>query len=373
MKLRGVLLWLAAPVMAALSAVIISSITLLISGNSPAEAFDAMWTYVTTMQSLVFIINRAVPYYIAGCAVAIGFKMNLFNIGVDGQYRLAALFAAAAGAAIDLPAVLHIAVILLVAMAVGGAYAAIPGVLKVTRGVNEVVSTIMLNFVATGITAYLLANTFRNTAVTLQAETKPLPPSGRLASMNGLLDNIGIDLPAPLTGFLPFAIVIGIAFYVIIYRTRFGYDLRTSGKNPNAARASGVDPKAMILKTMVLSGIVAGLAGMSPLLTEFGKYGDTFPTAIGFTGISVALLGRNDPAGIAVGAFVWAGIERAAQNLNSVGVPQEIGQILQGTLLLSAVIAFEVMRRYRQRLVVKEASAKTAAERVGPIPSGAVS
>ena len=373
MKVRNVLLWLAAPVIAAVSAILISSITLLLSGNSPTEAFDAMWDYVTTAESFVFIINRAVPYYVAACAVAIAFKMNLFNIGVDGQYRLAALFAAAAGAAIDLPAVLQVTVIMVVAMAVGGAYAAIPGALKVTRGVNEVVSTIMLNFIAVGITAYLLANNFRNEAVTLQAETEPLPDSGRLPSMNSLLEKIGIDLPEPLTGFLPFAVAVGIAFYLIIYRTRFGFDLRTSGKNPNAARSSGVNPKAMILKTMILSGVIAGLAGMSPLMTEFGKYGDTFPTGIGFTGIAVALLGRNSPGGIAIAAIVWAGIERASQNLSSVGVPQEIGQILQGTLLLSAVIAFEVVRRYRQTLVVKEASDKTADERGAPLPSGAVS
>jgi simple sugar transport system permease protein len=372
MKLRNALIWLAAPVIAAVSAIVIASITLLLSGNSPTEAFDAMWEYVTTAESFVFIVNRAVPYYVAGCAVAVGFKMNLFNIGVDGQYRLAALFAAAAGAAVDLPAVLQVSLIMLVAIGVGGAYAAIPGALKVTRGVNEVVSTIMLNFIAVGITAYLLANNFRNEEVTLQAETKPLPASGRLPSMNGLLEKIGIDLPRPLTGFLPFAILVGIAFYVIIYRTRFGFDLRTSGKNPNAARSSGVNPKAMILKTMILSGMIAGLAGMSPLMTEFGKYGDTFPTGIGFTGIAVALLGRNNPAGIAVGALVWAGIERASQGLASVEVPQEIGQIIQGTLLLSAVIAFEVVRRYRLQLVVKEAAAKTAAERVGPVPTGAV-
>jgi simple sugar transport system permease protein len=241
--------------------------------------------------------------------VAIGFKMNLFNIGVDGQYRLAAIVAAAVGAAISAPAVIHVTVILLVAMLVGGAYAAIPGVLKVTRGVNEVVATIMLNFIATGITAYLLTTGLRNEEVPLQFETKPIPPSGRIPPLNSFLEIFGIDLPegTVLSGFLPLAMLVGVAFYVIIYRTRFGFDLRNSGANPFAARSSGVSPKGMILKTMILSGIVAGLAGMSPLLTEFYKYGDTFPTGIGFTGIAVALLGRNNPAGIAVAAVVWAG------------------------------------------------------------------
>ena len=123
----------------------------------------------------------------------------------------------------------------------------------------------------------------------------------------------------------------------------------------------------MILKTMLLSGVVAGLAGMGPLLTDFHKYGDTFPTAIGFTGIAVALLGRNSPVGIAVAAFVWAGIERASQNLqHRRACPRRSASILQGTLLLTAVIAFEVVRRYRLRLMVKEAAAQTAAERPAP-------
>ena len=133
--------------------------------------------------------------------------------------------------------------------------------------------------------------------------------------MNGLLEKFGIDLPEPLTGFLPFAIAVGIAFYLIIYRTRFGFDLRTSGKNPNAARSSGVNPKAMILKTMILSGVIAGLAGMSPLMTEFCKYGDTFPTRHRLHGHRRGPARAQQPGGIAIAAIVWAGIERASQNL----------------------------------------------------------
>jgi simple sugar transport system permease protein len=378
-KLRNIGLFLAAPVIAAVAALLISSITLLISGHSPSEAYSAMWDYVTTADSIVAVINRAVPYYVAGVAVAIGFKMNLFNIGVDGQYRLAALLSAAVGASVDLPAPLQVSLMLLVAVSVGSAYAGIAGVLKVTRGVNEVVSTIMLNFIATGISAYLLFNYFKNPEANLVAETRPLPHSGQLPSLNSLLSRFSVDLPkgTVLQGYLPYVILIGIGFYVLIYRTRFGFDLRATGMNPNAARSSGVNPKAMILKTMLISGAVAGLAGMGPLLADIHKYGDTFPTAIGFTGIAVALLGRNNPIGIGFAALVFAGIERASQNLSTVGVPQEIGRILQGTLLLTAVIAFEVVHRYRERLTVKEAAARTADDRPAPpsapLPVGATS
>ncbi len=362
---------LAAPAIALVVALAVSSLALLVSGSSPVTAFRAMATYIDSLDSVINIVNRAVPYYVAGVAVAIGFKMNLFNIGVDGQYRLAALLAAAVGAAVDLPPVLHVTLIMVVAMVVGGSYAAIAGVLKVTRGVNEVVSTIMLNFIATGLSAYLLTTYLQDDAASgLVSGTPELPRSGQLPSLNRLVEAIGIDLPrnAVLRGFLPFAIVIGILFYLVIYRTRFGFELRTSGLNPAAATSSGVNPKAMVMKTIILSGMCAGLIGMGPLLTDLHKYADQFPFQLGFTGIAVALLGRNNPAGIAVAAVVWATIERASQALNPVGIPQEIGRILQGSLLLSAVIAFEVVRRAAAAAAVKEAAARTG--EAGEAPAG---
>ncbi len=350
----------AAPVIAVVISLLVAGIALAVSGHNPIDAFQAMGSYLKTADSVVAVINRAVPYYVMGLAVAIGFKMNLFNIGVDGQYRLAALLAAAAGAAVSFPPIIHIAFVIAVAMMVGASWAAIPGVLKVVRGVNEVVSTIMLNFIATGITAFLLANYLRDNSVKLVAQTKPLPESAWMPSLNTPLGWFGINLPKDtvLNGFLIIAIATGILIYLLIYRTRFGFDLRTSGRNPSAALSSGVNPKAMIMKTIMLSGAIAGLAGMAPLLGDYHQYGDTFPTALGFTGISVALLGRNHPAGIAVAAIVWAAIERGGQNLNSVGVPQEIAKIMQGTLLLSAVIAFEVVRRARLRAEVHDAAVK---------------
>ena len=342
---------LAAPALAAVVSLAVGAVALLLAGHSPAEAYKAMWQYVDSLDSLVNVLNRTAWYYVAGVAVAIGFKMNLFNIGVDGQYRLAALLAAALGAALsDLPGFLIIICVLLCSMVVGGAYAAIPGLLKVKRGVNEVVSTIMLNSIATGITALLLARYLRDESVELVRTTEPLPEKAWLPTWE-----IG---GAELQAWVFFAVAIGIGFYILLQRMRFGYDLRMSGQNPAAAKASGVDPNAMVLKTIILSGVVAGLIGMGPLLNEFHAFADQFPTTLGFTGISVALLGRNNPIGIAIGAFVFAFIERASQILNSVGVPQSIGRILQGTILIVAVIAFEVVKRYAAAAEVRDAAAK---------------
>ncbi|MGD9995751.1 MAG: ABC transporter permease [Ilumatobacteraceae bacterium] len=367
---RRILNGLTAPLLAAAVAIVVSSIALIISGNSPVTAFREMWQTIDSTASVVIIINTGVPYYVAGVAVAIGFQMNLFNIGANGQYQLAALFAAAAGAAVALPAPIHIAFIMLVAVVVGGVWAGIAGVLKVTRNVNEVISTIMLNYIATGVSAFMLTQYFRNKDVNLVAETKRLPESAHLPSLNRVVEAFGFHLGdgVLLQGFLPFAIALGIGYYLFLYRSRAGFELRLSGLNPFAATTAGVKPKAMILKTIVLSGAVAGLVGMSRLLADpqYHKYGDQFPKSLGFTGLSLALLGRNHPGGIAAAALVWATIERATQRLSLIGIPQEIGTILQGSFLLAAVIVYEVIRRRNNAQAAREAARMVHAPPSGP-------
>jgi general nucleoside transport system permease protein len=288
--------------------------------------------------------------------------MGLFNIGADGQYRLAALFAAYFGAEVSLPKLLHIPFVIVIAVLVGAMWAAIPGMLKVTRGVNEVISTIMLNLVATGITAWLLGNYFRFETGQLLSATKTMPTSARIPHLDGLLEAIGLDVPnsVQFQGFVVLAILVGVGYYILLFRSRFGFELRATGLNPQAARSSGISPKRMVLTTIILSGAVAGLIGIGPLLSDPShyKYSDQFPLTLGFTGLSLALLGRNHPVGIAFAGIVWAAIERGTQPLTQKGFPQEIGRIMQGAFLLTAVIVFEVMQRRAAREQVREAAMK---------------
>jgi general nucleoside transport system permease protein len=356
-----------APLIAAGAALVISSLALWISGNDPVATFREMWKTIDSTESVVLIINRAVPYYISGVAVAIGFKMNLFNIGSNGQYLLAALIAGWAGAEVSLPAPLHVAFVIVVAVLVGGCWALIAAILNVTRNVNVVVATIMLNYIAIGLSAFLLAELLRdNESGGLVAQTKVMPASAQIPSLNRIIEFFGFNF-APrveLYGFLPFAIALGIAYHILLNRSRFGYDLRLSGLNAEASRSAGVNPKRMVLITLFLSGAVAGMIGLPFLMADpnFLKYGDAFPTMVGFTGLGLALLGRNSPVGIAAAALVWATIERATQRLGPLGVPPEIGRILQGSFLLSAVIAYEVVRRRNEAAAVAAAAAVTRTE-----------
>ena len=354
---------LLAPVSALLIAFAVTAGVLALSGESPRDAYRLMWEYGTRTDSLVATANRAIPLYLAAVAVAIGFRMALFNIGVEGQYRLAALVAAAVGAAVTLPPVIHVPLMILVAMVVGGAWAGIAGVLRVTRGVNEVISTIMLNYIGTALSAYLLAHWFKakNEANDFVIKTRDLPASAHMPNLNGALRRLGIDVPigAELYGFLVVAIVVGVAFHVLLFRTRFGFDLRASGLNPLAARASGVDARAMVVRAMVLSGAIAGLVGLPQIMSFSHRYTLDFTAGLGFTGIAVALVGRNHPVGMGAAAILFGFLERSTQVLDLEGIPKEIVAIMQGVIILSVVIAYEVVRRSLQAAEMRAAGART--------------
>ena len=363
LRLRRIGLSLLAPASAFVFAVAVSSLALWASSNNAWTAWHEMLTYAADTRRVISILNRAVPLYMSALAVAFAFKMNLFNIGVEGQYQLAALLSASVGAQVHLPAPLHVGLILVVAMSVGAGWAGIAGVLKAYRGVHEVISTIMLNaIVTTGLLAYLLSNYLRDKSETQIIKTKPIPASGVLPSLNSWVEKIGFDVPrgADLQSFILIAALCGVLFYVVVWRTRFGYDLRASGVNPWAALTSGVNPKGMIIKTMLISGAIAGLVGMSPMLGFFGRYHQDFPSGLGFAGIAVALLGRNNPFGMAVGAILFGFLNTSAQILDLHEIPKEIIDIMQAAILLSVVVSYEVVRR-----IVAAAETKAAAEATG--------
>ncbi|MDT4988566.1 MAG: ral nucleoside transport system permease protein [Micromonosporaceae bacterium] len=348
-----------APVAALALAALISAVALSVSGGNPITAFRAMADYGTQPASLVDILNRSTDYYIAAVAVAIGFRMNLFNIGVDGQYRLATLVAAAVGAAsfLDwLPGVLRILVIVAVAVAVGAFWAGVAAVLKVTRGVSEVISTIMLNFIGGQIVAYLL--TPEHLGVQARGSndvTTRLLPSDSWVPGIPLIPNA----PGGVHGFILVAVAVGAGYWFLLGRTRFGFDLRATGMSASAAVASGVNARRMVLYAMLLSGAVAGLTGMSQLLGARHAYTSSVG-GIGFTAIGIALLGRNSPVGIGLAALLWAFLDRSALILDLNEIPKEIVTIMQGATVLAVVVAYELAARVGRRAQQRRVGAATA-------------
>ena len=342
-RLSGAGLLLVAPGAAIALSLVVAAGILALAGADPLATLRDALAYGLEPSTLVAVTNKALPYYLAGIAAAVGFHMRLFNIGIDGQYRLAAFAAAVVGAAVSLPAPVHVALIIGMAVAVGWGWAAIAGLLYVRRGVNVVISTIMLNAVATGIIAYLLSplRLGQQTAGSNNVATATLPQSGWIP---------GFSTPAgELNGALILAALVGVAYWTVLNRTTIGFEVRAMGLAGRAATVAGMRSGRLALLTMAASGAIAGLVGIPQLLGATHRFGLDFPAGLGFTGLSVAILGRNHPVGLAIAAFVWAFLERSAQVLDLAGVSREVVTILQAVIVLSIVVAYELVRRVRAR------------------------
>jgi ABC-type uncharacterized transport system permease subunit len=353
---RRLVLGLAAPVLAFVVAGVIATLVLLITGDDVGGFWKVMFS-MPQHRNIVSILNTTALLYFSGVAAAIGFRMNLFNIGVEGQYRLAGFAAAAFAGEAWLPGWLNTVVAILVAMIVGALWAAVAGVLRVTRGVSEVISTIMLNAIAGSLIGFLISKIGVNNGNA--TNTKQIPAGSHVGTIN-----LFSDSPTQIYGLSLLAIVVGIAFWVLLNRTRFGFDLRASGASESAAVASGVDVRKMVVVAMLISGAVAALIGLPTMFSDSYAYGSSFQTGLGFTGIAVALLGRNNPVGIAFGALVFAFLSEQATLLNILaGVSPDIVNVTQGVIVLAVVIAYEVVRRYRVRVEQAQVSAELSEQR----------
>ncbi|MFP3988353.1 ABC transporter permease [Streptomyces sp. E11-3] len=351
-----VILALAAPLLALAVAVALTSIILLATGKNPFEPYSLMVSYVAEWPDVqVLVINQTITYYFAALAVAIGFRMNLFNIGVEGQYRLGACVGAIVGFNLPAPGVLKMVAVIVTAVLVGAIWSGIAALLKVTRGVSEVIATIMLNAIATAIIGYLI-----------QKDVFGHQPEGSNAVTTGELPESAWFPGIPygdyeIFGFLVIAVLCGVGYWVMLNRTRFGFDLRAAGASGSAALASGVSGRKMVVIAMLASGALAGLIGMPVLLGETHTFVSDFPAGYGFTGIAIALLGRNHPLGMAFGALLWAFLDKAATTLDDNGYESEISVIMQGIIVLAVVIAYESVQRWGLRRQQQKVGAELAA------------
>lgn len=338
----------ASSLVAVLIALVICGIILQITGKDAIDAYTKMFETGMEGNKLLESLQRATPLMLSAVAVAIGFKMGMFNIGVEGQYLFAALMGAVIGAELDLPAPLHVAVILIVSMVFGALWAGIPALLKVKRNVNEVIATIMLNSIALAVIQWLFDTWFRdNSKSDLNVKTKLIPESGWMPEL----------VDGRLSGMFIVAVVVVILYWLLVFRSRFGFRLRASGLNPIAARTAGIPSARMIVAAMLISGAVAGLIGLTSVLGEIHAYGQGIPEGLGFNGIAVALLGRNHPVGIATAAFLFGFLNSTSAALQLQKVPNSIILVIQAIIVLSVVIVNEAVNVWMDRRTAQKTAA----------------
>jgi general nucleoside transport system permease protein len=363
-QLRDLGYRLLAPAASLVFAAVVGALVILLVQRSAEDLGDvvgAMWSYgIENRDSLAFILGRATPLILAGLATAIAFKAGLFNIGVEGQYAIGMLTAAVVGSQLRAPIFIHLPLTVLAGMAGGLLWALIPALLRVYRGAHEVISTIMMNYVANGVLLYLLGGPLKDlhqAADVAQLRTEPIHETAQVGRMAGFFNSLGFNFrpSVPLTWFLVVALVAAVVYALTIRRTRFGYELRVLGTNPRAAEPAGIRTNAMFMKAMLLSGAVAGLVGLQEVLALEGVMKIDYVRGFGFAGIAIALLGRNSGLGIVAAALLFAFLDRSATGIElRTDVPSEVIIILQGVLILSIVVAFELVRRLAARRRLQE-------------------
>ena len=335
------------PLVAVLGALIVGGIIIFLSSFAtgepdptlPFQAYASLFKGAFgSMRGILFSIVTAAPLILGGLAVGLGFKAGLFNIGVRGQFLMGALGAAAVGAWVgEAPAIVAVPVAFLAGALLGAAWGFIPGALKAWTGAHEVVTTIMLNFIAGYIIAFLI--------------TGPLEAPGFSFSRTGPLGNA--ELPTVLETvhlgvFIAFAAV-PIVWW-LLWKSTLGFEIRTVGANPDAARYAGMRPAFITILTMSLCGLLAGLSGAGQILGISHFMNASYGSAVGFDSISVALLGRAHPVGIMLAALLF-GAMRAGSGLMQIeaGIPPEIIDVIQATILLFLAADIVIRRVLRIR------------------------
>src|SRR5262245_54894800 len=361
------------PLIAVAAAFFIGGLIVLAVGDSPKKVYlllvsgafgmyDAMGNF--TYDPWGYTLFQTTPLIFTGLAVALAFKCGLLNIGAEGQLYVGAFAAAWVGITFTkFPGFVLIPMAMIAAMGAGAVWGAIPGALKARFGSHEVINTIMMNFIAVGLVSYLTQRFFKEPADPIM-QTVPIADQAHIARFSTLLSPFGIDFPRriPLNVSFLLAILAAFLVWVFLWRTKWGYEIRAVGSNPAAAEYGGVSVRKQIVLAMALSGALAGMVGVNDVLGYRYRYYHDFSSGIGygFSGIAVALLGRNHPAVVALAALLIGGLNRGGLfvDIFTVKVSKDLVFVLQAIIIL--FVAMEALFRGQLARFIPGSAKKTA-------------
>jgi simple sugar transport system permease protein len=332
MKLLRELLF---PLIAVIAAFVVCGILILIIGDNPIETYRLLFgSALSWPVGIGYTLFYATPLIFTGLAVLVAFRCGLLNIGAEGQLYIAAFATAWVGITFaNLSPWLLIPMCFVAAVAGGGIWGAIPGVLKARFGSHEVINTIMLNFLAVALLSYFTQYHYKAPGDPIM-QSIPIAPGAHIARLGRFIPGMPEFIPLNLA-FILALICCGLV-YIFLWRTKWGYELRSTGTNPSAAEYGGISVRKQIVIAMTISGSLAGMVGINEVLGYRYRYYDGFSDNYGFTGIAVALLGRNHPVGVIISALLFAVLQRGGIPVDAFTqhVTKDIVQVLQGTIIL---------------------------------------
>ena len=338
-----------ARIVAILAAVVLTVVVLLLAGFEPAKipkVFEKLFiNTLFTAKGIEKTLVEAIPLMFCSLGVAIAFRMKLWNIGGEGQFAMGAF--ASAGIAMAFPNMPAIPLILLMmvgGIAAGLIWAAIAGITKALLGVNETIVTLMLNYIALLWLQMLIVGPWKDP---LQ---KGFPMAPRITE-NGWLPTFG-DSNVHIG--LIIALVAAVAYYFVLNRSKWGYEVRAIGDSKKAARYAGINVKRNIILVMAVSGALIGLGGAIEISGLSHRLETTISGGFGFTAVIIAWLAKLSPAAIIVMSIFMAALAVGGNSMGVLQIPSAISSVIQG-IILFCVLAFDLLTRYSIKLVRKEA------------------
>jgi len=339
------------PFLAILTSVIIGGLIIKSVGGDPFVAYKgllqgAFGSAKAWSETAIW----ATPYIFAGLAVALAFRGGLFNIGAEGQLAFGAVFSALIGYALpgwlgfDLPIYIHLPLAILAGALAGGIWAAIVGALKAYTGGHEVINTIMMNYIALNMTSFLVGGVMKDkNPLNVISRTPLIAESARIAPIfDGLRIHWGFVL----------ALVMAFLVWWLLNKTTLGFEIRTVGLNPDAAKYAGINVKKIITLTMLFSGILAGMAGAIEVTGLNYRHELGFSSGYGYDAIAIALLGKSHPLGVVLASFLFAAMRNGATRMQFLTqLPVDLISMIQALVLL--FVAADAIVRYIYRIKAK--------------------
>lgn len=336
------------PVLAVLTAMIVGGLVIAGANGDPFAAYAGLFEGAFgTLRALSETTVWATPYIFAGLAVALAFKGGLFNIGAEGQLALGAVASAWVGYAlpgllgVSIPAIIHLPLTIIAGMLAGAIWGAIPGWLKAKTGSHEVINTIMMNYIALNLVSYLLNGPWK--------DPDPLNVIARTPMIAE-----GARIPAIFSqyrfhwGFI-LALVVAFAVWWLLWKTTLGFEIRTAGSNPDAAKYAGINVSRTIVLTMTISGLLAGLAGAIEVTALNYRHELGFSQGYGFDAIAIALLGKSHPLGAVIGALLFGAMRNGATRMQFLTqIPVDVISVIQALILL--FVAADAIVRFIYRI-----------------------